>query len=84
MKTKTTRRRLYSYSVVAYFQSSSEVGGPLTPMAWPFPSTSIAAARRKAGRLGFDVRRVMTSRAAAKILAAPPGTRAKFHPERIH
>ena len=65
MKTKPAPRRQYVYSVVAYFGFSME--GAI-PMMWTFHSTSIAAAKRKARRLGMGGRQVMTARAAQKIL----------------
>jgi len=63
----TTPRRQYAYSIVAYFGRSVEDG---IPIAWSFQSTSIAAAKRKARRLGMGGRQVMTARAAQKILNA--------------
>jgi hypothetical protein len=66
MKTKTTPRR-YAYSVVSYFGRSME---DAMPIALTFHSTSLAAAKRKARRLGMGGRQVMTARAAQKILNA--------------
>ena len=63
MKNTSSARRNYSYAIVAYF-------GPGVPIAWTFQSTSIAAAQRKARRLGMGGRQVMTDRAAQKILDA--------------
>jgi hypothetical protein len=61
MKTKTTPRR-YAYSVVSYFGRSM--------VALTFYSTSLAAAKRKARRLGMGDRQVMTARAAQMLLGA--------------
>ena len=66
MKT-TTPRRLYTYSVVAYFGHSMR---DAIPAAWSFRATSLADAKRKARRMGHGDRQVMTDRAAQKILDA--------------
>ena len=66
MKTKPTPRH-YAYSVVSYFGRSME---DAMPIALTFYSTSLAAAKRKARRLGMSGRQVMTARAAQKILDA--------------
>lgn len=66
---KTTSKkpapRTYTYAAVAYFGFSMD---DCIPVAWTFRSTSIAAARRKANRIGHGGRDVMTLRAADRIL----------------
>jgi hypothetical protein len=67
MKTTTKKPapRTYIYAVVAYYGRSIEDG---IPAAWTFRSTSIAAAKRKATRMGLGGRAVMTVASARKIL----------------
>jgi hypothetical protein len=67
MKTTTKKpaQRNYLYAAVAYYGSSTD---DCIPVAWTFRSTSLAAAQRKANRIGLGGREVMTARAAAGIL----------------
>jgi hypothetical protein len=67
MKTtsKKPARRTYLYAAVAYYGFSKD---DCMPVAWTFRSTSIAAAKRKANRIGLGGRDVMTMRSADKIL----------------
>jgi hypothetical protein len=67
MKTtsKKPSRRTYLYAAVAYYGFSKE---DCIPVGWYFGSTSIAAAVRKANRIGLGGRDIMTARAADRIL----------------
>lgn len=67
MKNTNTKpaRRTYLYAAVAYYGLGGEAS---LPVAWTFRSTSIAAAKRKAVRIGLGGRQVMTVRAADRIL----------------